>query len=485
MSYRTSQAVSRCDLAEILLHFRNAPTVWASESREDVGTRLIEAAKRHPDARQNPSDHEASVVGILCKGGIDLLERISTAELNVTVHDCRLLARGYRMDVRLFDPLFSDVAGGDSLRLARNEYGRIGPEEDGELAEHYVPQQRLAGAAGKVAVSRLVLPPGASSALHWHPGEELLIPRRGSVEVLLCANGMRVHLRNGEYLHFYSDRGYLLHNAAAEPTDLMIIRVGISSLRRELLDALRTRRPGADVTSRYVREYRAAVVSQGPLLSAIDARCPVPIDRPALGRFLSSVVSPRFRRDEHGLSLATLASRGTKFRYNRSWIHRLHCGMAKVEQKDLLQLAEIYGLAAVLLVDFALPTTRTAVMVRYDRTLPDNLAAIHGTMQDIPEEYVRNDTCLYRVPFRRLADSDLSIAHLTLAAQGSGTPANQHSGWEVLVPLAGVFEMRLGDNSVEVDASKHAYLHFASSLQHRVRNPSDKSTEFLVIRIHG
>jgi hypothetical protein len=480
MSYLYSQVVSRRNLAEILLEFRNAPSVSAGESREDIGVRLIELAKRCPDAREKPYGHEDSVAGILCKGGIDLLESTSPSELNVTTHDCHLLASGYRMDVRLFDPLFSDATGGDSLRLALDKYVRLGPEEEEELAENYVPQQRLAGAATKVAVSRLVLPSGASSPLHWHPGEELLIPRWGSVEVFLCANGMRVRLQKGEYLHFYSDQGYLLHNAAAEPADLMIIRLGISSLRRELLESLRHRTPGSDVTTHCIREYRANVVSPGPSFP----RCPVPIDRAALGRFLRSVVSLRFRRDEHSLTLATLADRGTKFRYNRSWIHRLHCGMAKVEQKDLLQLAEIYGLAAVLLVDFTLPTTRGAVMVRYDRTLPGALAATHGTMQEISEEYVRNDTCLYRVPFCRLADSDLSLAHLTLSSQGSGTPFNQHPGWEILVPLVGVFEMRLGDNSVEVDADKHAYLHFASSLQHRVRNPSNKPTEFLVIRIH-
>ncbi len=149
----------------------------------------------------------------------------------------------------------------------------------------------------------------------------------------------------------------------------------------------------------------------------------------------------------------------------------IHHGLAPVSADELVALAGAYEAEPLLLYEFLFPAWRPAVAVQHGRDWRDVPAELLGTAGG------------YRVPCRRLADSDLGVARLALAP-GTATPLNRHPGHELLVPLAGCGQIRLAELATEVVAGTHLFAHYTSEIRHQVVNPGPIPFEALVARFY-
>jgi quercetin dioxygenase-like cupin family protein len=328
----------------------------------------------------------------------------------------------------------------------------------------------------EAVVVHLDLDPGGHSTTHAHSGDELMFVVEGTVEVRLEDSGLWTRLDRGDYVHFYAEQQHSAWNTSANPARLFIIRfyqLEATGTRFEYLKALGAKRPSANLIARVVKEVKAA-------LAPFDLRAgrnPVPevSDRFGLARLLQLLCSDEFRGADNGLSLKALARRAADrhLGYSPSWFDRLRHGQAPVRADELPALAEkVYEVEPLLLYDFLFPVHRNAIVVRQPRDF-----------RPVPDDLVRSPGVRYEVPCRRLADSDLAIARLRLAP-GAGTPVNRHPGHELLLPLAGVCEVRFGEVRARLDPGQHRYAHYHSRRDHQVVNVGDRPAEHLVLRFH-
>jgi hypothetical protein len=153
-----------------------------------------------------------------------------------------------------------------------------------------------------------------------------------------------------------------------------------------------------------------------------------------------------------------------------------------VFESDLLELAHLYGVEALLFYDFLTPVIRDAIVVR-QRGDTQLQPGDPGDFLGIPADSVNICEAIYRIPCRRLADSDIAVAWVQLPP-GASTPVNQHPGHEILLPLAGCFEIQFGEMAARLTADRE-FACFQSYRRHQVVNTGNLTAEFLVIRAYG
>jgi hypothetical protein len=332
----------------------------------------------------------------------------------------------------------------------------------------------------------VVLDPGAATPVHWHPGEELVLPLVGLTEVFLEKPAVRTRIREGEFIHFYTEQEHRFQNPTEQQVRLLSIRTGISSLRERLYQSLCRRTPAPRAAARAYAECRENVIPQKTPLPNAQAIGMHSVDRQSLARYLSSVMSSERRVERDKRTLDDLANSARGFGFSRSWVYRLHQGTARVQTKDLPKLAQIYGISPVHLVDFLIPATRPTVMGQYGRLGSDS---DWTRMPELSESYTMDQGLSFRISRCRLTDSDLALAHATLSPRSAIAPktlGNRHPGWEVLIPLSGKFRLHLESmsNGIDVEAERHAFAHFSSEQDHHVENYTDEPARMLIIRVH-
>ena len=464
-------------LAQLLRGFRYD----RNEIPEVIATRFSQELRAHVEHGRYAT---SQIAGLFQRGGLDAVEDVVDSVIEISYDDCLLLSHAYGVHRLLVDPLLSAPAD-DVCLVERLEnffvVGEKGERSYGSQAIYRTPDRSLAGATS-VSIVHLRLERGGYSDTHWHPGDELLLVLRGSVDVLLLDCGLRARLNVEDYLHFYAEHEHCALNASNEPAEMFIVRFQRSKRRAELVDGLRLRKPKPSVAAAARRGFLSVIAPQPPWAPGEPPSDRV-VDRAGLGRFLQLVCESRFRAEAR-LTLEELAARGAPFGISRARFDRIHHGLSPVSQDDLLILAEIYELEPMLLYDFLCPALRTAIAVR-SRPDPHVEALARSDMRRLPERFLRTSDPVYRIPCRRLADTDVAIASLFLPP-GTQSPVNRHPGHELILPLKGEVRLRFGGGGVDaaVAANRGEFAHFSSFRNHWVENPFTEDAEVFVLRVH-
>jgi quercetin dioxygenase-like cupin family protein len=480
--------VRRRVLAETLRTFRNQ----RNEVVDDLAHRFHTVSETEIADRRYGGSRIAET---LQKRGVDALEEGGEGSVDLTYRDCEFLASIYGVHRLLLDPVLAIPSDDACYVGCFGDFLSVGDPSTGgfaRLATYGIPDRILVDTEN-VSIVSLRIEPGGRSDSHWHAGDELMFVRSGSVDVLLRSSGLRARLHEWDYVHFYAEQEHCAYNATDLPADLFILRFRPVGRRFELLRELHARRPKPPYVSRAVRELLATVApypDRERLSVSDDSRegDGLVVDRYGLGRLLQLVCTEGYCRDENPPTLDELARRAEALgqdkasRLNRARLHRLHHGLSPVSEAELLQLAAIYDIKPMLLYDYLSPVVRNAIAVRHrgERQLsPDDA----GDMCPVPAPYVRDSQAVYRVPCRRLADSDLAIAATELP-KGASTPENRHPGHEILLPLVGIVELRFGTTLTRINAARGEFAHFHSHRRHWLLNVGDGPAHVLVIRIY-
>jgi quercetin dioxygenase-like cupin family protein len=479
--------VRQSDLAQVLQAIRRS----RRESPETVAANLSSIVKRKANEQKNEWSASAELLG---SRGIESLESSTDGFTTIHFADLKLLADAYGIHRLLLDSLISEGTDDICEVQAFDEFINVGDMvtvEYGEHAKYRVPARRLTDAP-HIAIVDLSIDPGGRSDVHWHPGDELIFVRQGSVDITVGEYEMRARLNAGDYIHFYAEQEHCAVNAGAEQAELFIVRILPAKCRVDFHDWLRT------FSSRIKGHGKSNSQSSGYALAVRDlADYIVPhrfndqelwhdwedmpvSDRLGLGRFLIRWCG---YWKESGISLDELAVLGARKGFNRSRLHRVHYGLAPVKGIDLLTIAEIYRIEPVLLFEFLIPTSGLVVVVRQSPNLVTSQREFLD-LHEIAAPFVPNDMVSYRVPFRRLAETETSIALLRLAPGGQ-TPDNRHPGHEIILPLEGKMEIRFGTTHTALDSSSKVCAQFHSGRRHRLVNVGDATAQALVIRVAG
>jgi quercetin dioxygenase-like cupin family protein len=478
--YFTSDSPRRRVLRRTLARLLRTCRHETSESPEDVASRFAgELKSAFAEKRHATSD----LAGLFRHGGIDAVEDMVDGSIEVGYDDCLLLSHAYGVHRLLIDPVLSEPADGVCLVGSFEDFfvvGEKGDREYGSGAIYRTPDRCLAGISS-VSLVQLRLEPGGYSDTHLHTGDELLLVLHGSVDLLLLDCGLRARLNPGDFIHFYAEHEHCALNAGTDPAEMFIVRSQRSKRRAEFIDGLRIRRPRPWIAATARREF-LSVIAPPPQWGHGPSPSDRVRDRAGLGRFLQLVCESRLR-PERRLPLKELARRGAPFGISRAKFDRIHHGLSPVSQDELLTLAKIYEVAPVLLYHFLCPTIRGAIAVR---SRPDPNVGVPGQsdMRPIPGRFLPSSDSVYRIPCRRLADTDVAIASLVLPF-GMQTPMNRHPGHEVIVPLVGEVIVRFkGGLDTPLSADRGEFAHFRSSNPHWIANPFAAGAEVFVLRVH-
>ncbi len=456
-------------------------------SLEVVATRIRDRLKQN--ASEGGARWRTPVGDLFVKRGPEALEDGCDGCLKFTSDDCLFVAHGYGVHRPLLDGLFSAPSEEVCLLQQLGTFLTTDDPSDpayGKGISYAIPSHRLADACGTSFV-RVQIEPGGSSDIHSHCGDELLFVRDGSVDLLLRGCGLRTRLNKWDYIHFYAEQEHCVFNSTKEWVDLLVLRMRTSGLRFELFHGLRAKQPKPRIVSRATRELLATVAPYPIAGDRLDSRStPDPpeqiADRFSLSRLLRLLCSPDYREDGFALTLDQLATRGAEHEFNRARFHRLHHSMAPVTPSDLLKLAAIYEVEPVLFYEYLFPVVRNAVAVR---NLSDPQLPSRGLsdMRAVPPEYLPGSNATYLVPCRRLADTEVTVAALTLPP-GGFTPETRHPGYEILLPLEGQVALKFGHTVTNVDARHTAFAHFRSTQRHYLENPGDEPARIVIIRTY-
>jgi len=475
--------VSRRELAARLSSLR----ATYDRSLEEVATRFATLMKQ-PAAMAR---YGTTVIArLFAKGGIDAVEQSPEGEvLDLTCADCTLLAEAYGVHRILLDPVLVAPSEEVCLRERFDDFLVVGDRDEkayGRDAEYGIPSRKFVGEESFVVV-HLHIKPGGCSDIHWHRGDELIFVRKGAIDVLLRNSGLRARLNRWDFIHFYAEQVHWVHNTTSEPADLFILRFRPSRRRFDLLRGLRTKKPRKALVSRAIRELLATVAPDAAVAVAQLEHSPPGVDSPVLdraglGRLLQLLSSEKFSRGLVRLTLDELARQTEKIGFNRAKLHRLHHGLAPVTMRDLLSLAPGYGAKPILFYDYLFPVLRNAIAVQ-QRGDPASPFDDPGDFRAVPPECGGEANCVYRVPCRRLADTDAVFAVVELPRDGS-TPENRHPGHEILLPLRGKMDVRFGAASVPINTDEGVFAHFHSDRMHQLCNVGDTPATAFVIRAY-
>jgi len=461
-------SVEHQSLSRLLRAFR----LRCKEKQNLAETRLQDAMRRRgPEVLASSS---RSVVG---PGKVAWLEKGGRGNLFLSETDWQLLAEAYNIPRLMLDPLRVPVTDSTCLVQQWDRLVRLGedvPSEYGMAASYFAPEARLVNTE-EAAFVLLRLQAGGCSQVHAHPGDEMLLVLEGTVEALLETTGLSVQLEKGDYLHFYSEQRHSVKNSSDDPAMVFVIRfyqLSRSGTRSELFQQLQKTRRDKYVTNRAIREMISVVTPTN--LREKDVSAGEVSDRGGLGRLLQLLSTRRGPGPGSQISVRQLQQRARKLglSYTASKIDRIHHGLAPIPESDLPELAKVYRTEPMLLYEFLYPALRSAIAVRS-----------RADYREIPPAHVGSYTGVYRVPCRRLADSDLGVAQLILP-KDAATPVNRHPGHEMLVPLRGHAHLRIAGLETDITAGKHLYVHYSSDTEHQVVNTDDETVQLMVIRFY-
>jgi len=402
-------------------------------------------------------------------GSILKLESGSTDANTIKIPDIQPLVVAYAIPHLLFSSLLSDFRKEQVFYIAHKpSIDFLGINQKilyhcGNDIQYYIPPTILQGTDSTHIIFHKLNPNGHSIG-HRHPGQEFLYVVNGTIEVILHESGMCTELNAGDFIYIDANQLHSSKNRSdKEPAEVFVIR--LTQLYRESKQNMNNE-IAVDTKSKFQNLYEPNEV----------------LDRYSLGRFLKVFCCEGLftEASDKRVTIDTLVKRAktlpknTKHNYNRSKFSRIHQGKADITEHDLLDLAHIYEVDPLLLYNFVFPAFQHAIAVR-----PNS----ENSLKLVPSEILTCKNVSYEVPCCRLANSNSSIAIVTIGAKTETTP-NYHPGWELLKVLEGEIVVEL--NSAQQNILKKGwYAHFYSHITHKIQNIGDSPAKIIVIRFFG
>lgn len=444
----------------------------------------------------------------------DFFDRLRESGEKLKFLEMRDLTKSLGIHAIMLDPLLSEPVQRECVVLqfpieeprnapnprstlcVKSEFVRVGQPGEGshgERVQYLIPAKRKAGADASFV--HLVLQPTGHSDVHHHPGDELMLVLKGSVQVRLEDSGVQFELGMGSMTHFYAEQTHSAHNVSTGEAHLFIIRFyqrGVpgtrQEMRRGLWGALDKWSESAirlqDVPWGWILEA-AAGRSVRRLSREPAAQEGIPqelLNRLGLARLLKRLPAPPVGRARAFLRKAKGKDQKPCDSL-QEWLWRLETNREIVATTLVPEICELFGVFDLLIWEFVFPgVTRQVVVARReaDDEADDwiDLARVAGGQ---PATGVT-----YEIPKRSLACSDITIAWLTLEP-GKVTRENDHPGLELPLPVKGEATIEYAGEKepvCTVSALQHC-AHYNSERQHRVCNYSSSPAEMIVIRFYG
>lgn len=477
-------------LAHVLRAFRQRN----SKTREDVQKRLKELLEQYKTDQKWVSFRELVLRDNKCD--VTLLESLRRADKIIEVPSIKPLAEAYDVPPLIFDPLLSEPVE-DICVVHRPivdfiHVNRPGLSDYGYETKYWIPKRKLFGTEDVAIIYLEFKDKRAHSTIHHHPGDELLyVEEEGTIELRLENMGLRCRLEEGDLIHYDAGQEHSACNIGKKPAKVFLVRfyqLFKSGTRRDFFDTLVAKKPSEKTILRVIREMKQ---SEWTKETQEKLKNPNKIfDQFGFGRFLQLLCSEKFQRKNQQkgqrLTLDELVKKAkaqynqcdksiqqAMSQHNRSRLNRIHHGEVEVLKRELPYLAKIYGIEVMLFYDYLFPAFRDAIVVCKNT----DMRKIVGEGFRLPPGVS------YKVPCRRLAHSDMTIALIELKS-GAATIENRHPGSELLKPLQ-------GEIKVEFGPTRHAIIrkgecgHFHSHINHVLRNTGKEKARVLVIRFLG
>jgi len=469
----SSWQFDRVQLARMLADFRRLYGV----SRATVQTELVKFMEKYRTERA--WDRFLKLAHPQFGGSLTKLESPARDKEPVVLPDIEPLVQAYNAQPLMFISLLSEPKLDKYLayNLSR-DFMRVGKKAGAQYgvgARYWIPKTTLRVVDNISIVYHELDPKKKSgpthSVRHKHPGDELIYIEEGSVEIWLENMGLRVKLDEGDFIQFDAEQLHSAWNYSNVAARMFIVRFvqPHSGTRLNFFKELKASKHSDRFKKRIIEETRSSVWSKIERQQAGKAK--EIYDRYGLGRFLELVSSESFRGTERvKLTFDELYNRSKAAGYDcsRSKLARLQYGETQIKKKEIPILAKIYDIESILLYDFLFPAFKYAIAVRKE------------DMRIVPEQSKIMEDVVYKVPCRRLAHSDVTIAVVELKPRAS-TVMNRHPGCELLRVAKGEVAVEL-DNKSHPPINEGEYAYYCSRFDHRVYNTGEVPAEVLFIR---
>ena len=179
----------------------------------------------------------------------------------------------------------------------------------------------------------LVLSPKGESAVHEHPGDELILVLQGEVEIRFHHNGVRTRLTKGEIIHFYAEQIHSAVNVSASVAQLFIIRfyeIQSSDTRervRQDLEATLTTPRRASVT-----HLEASWIPQS-ISSRFAGHPGFVMDKLGLARFLGRVRRASIPRTYLDQVARASGKSGETLKRFEDWLEQIEAAIAEIPRE--------------------------------------------------------------------------------------------------------------------------------------------------------
>jgi quercetin dioxygenase-like cupin family protein len=478
------------ELGELLKEFRDRKGLSRPQMAEILQQNLSDDPKPWLPLKKALIKYRGRFIRLIEENASNLKDSLKWKD-----DDATTLARLYGVTPLMLDWLRSENTDAGCLVITENDWVKLrqrNPKYYGSGTKYSVPVLKYPMGVTDVAFGLLELTSAKSgSAAHSHPGEEILICRKGLVQVQFPHSGIWVDLRPGDLVHFWSEMNHKAISIAPKST-LFVVRY-YQVVRPGTRSVIRTSFDGNGTAPSKVLNQLTRVAIRDEILEAEDERVADPI---GLGRLLERIAMDSFRgpkrkkptiafkklvqslRDAK-VSIQIMSAQSAKTvrqRLLKSKTHfiRLHHGELTIKKSDLGKLAKVYGVEPMIFYDYLHFSEPGVVAVRQKEYRSVHLVKKTGVQ--------------YLACGRRLALSDIAILRVCLKS-GKCTPENFHAGFEAIVATKGSVTVEL--HSTERHTNRHRvgskpgeYAFFNSSRTHAVKNEGRGLAEFFVLRFY-
>jgi quercetin dioxygenase-like cupin family protein len=391
------------------------------------------------------------------------------------LREVRHLAEAYSVSQMMLGPLLAEVVPDLLVRGRITEFKNHSLSQSGRDSTYAYPMQRIFGT--NAVFVHLFIKPGGRSDIHAHPGNELILCIRGTIEFRLESNGVRTVLGQHDFVHFTSEQTHWVTNCSTKPAQVFIVRFiapveggPLKALAAELSNfrsQLEKKQPRfselREIFRRSIHPWFHQTIQVPPHTCGATGQIMDPV---GLGRMLKRLCSS----DELAKKAKQIGFRSRKAVW-RFWRGELR---GTSSASDVVTLARLIKMPLILFAHVLFPRVPNCVVVRQDEDL-----------RPYPKAWLKPywKGANYQFPCRNLADSDVVISFLNLPPRTSSL-RNHHPGYELALPLGGQIQLLFPNQGRECTASaaKMEFLHYRSDLDHQIIHAGSRPAKVLIIR---
>lgn len=464
----------RDQLSYLLRSFRQLN----EKTRKDIESELSKSPYKDAPEWEN--------IRKLVGGSLIGLESPGKANETIELPSTAPLAETYGIGELMFESLLSEPLDKKIDYVAYNYSNTedfLEPPEYGKGKLYQIPRRVLSGSDDIKIIYQKLKPATelteTASVEHDHSGEELIFLENGCIEFCLKNLGLRTILNKGQFIHFDSSQSHIAYNKSnTESAEMLIFRLlrFRSMTSTDVFKKIRSLKSSAEIMKKMFKEivepqWKANIeeITDKDEIAKDKNLCNEIHDRAGLARFLSLLWSKPFAEEKLTFNELLKKAKGKSVKLNRSKLVRLHYGITSISEKELSDLARIYEIEPTLFYNYLSPAFMYAIAVDTEEE-----------MKSLPSTFNTKQGMTYKIPYRRLAFSDIAIALVTMEP-GLNSLENKHPGYELLKPLEGEIVINIGNQS-HPPIKQGEFAFFRSHILHTVSNKGEKPAKVLVIR---